>query len=104
MFFVLGCATQNIDDESIMIEDSVSCKNLKSSAELSFGMSYCMGDQCRSTCDDDGNNCHLVSTKEECEAIDVVSEIDIESWNPDGKPDCKWDDKLDVLNACKPNK
>lgn len=78
------------------------CKDIKGDIELTFEMSYCQGDMCGVTCDKQGNNCHSVTSKEECESIDVVTE-NLKAGK-DGKPDCGWIEGRDPLDSCKPNK
>lgn len=76
------------------------CDNIdRNPPELTFELSYCQGDMCTVTCDKNGENCHPVTTKEECGKIDVVSDNDISKWSQDGKADCEW-----VNNNCVPNK
>ena len=77
------------------------CEDLRDGGELSFGMAYCQGDFCRSYEDQDGVQ-RRVTSKEACEAIDVVIAGNIEEWGQDGEGDCKWVE--DARPYCAPNK
>ncbi|PIY60017.1 hypothetical protein COY95_03965 [Candidatus Woesearchaeota archaeon CG_4_10_14_0_8_um_filter_47_5] len=82
-------------------QETITCNNLKPGPELTFGTAYCMGDFCQTTCDGNGENCHAVTTPEECRTIDVVLEHDVDQSGKDGIPDCSWDSSLSL---CRPNK
>ena len=69
------------------------------SPELTFEMSYCSGDKCATTCDENDENCYQITTEEECTKIDVVLENDISKFYKDGLADCEW-----INNNCVPNK
>lgn len=86
------------------LEQKRSCQNIESnSPELTFQNSYCLGDQCATICDKQGENCRNVKTKEECEKIDVIAGNDLSKWGQDGKPDCVWTNE-NSGDPCKPNK
>lgn len=78
--------------------------------EMTFKESYFQGNMCWITCDGNGENCHTVTTKEECENIDVVVEGEYSQWGQDGKPDCEWiENVVRYANGtygpgCRPNK
>lgn len=76
------------------------CDNInRNPPELTFELSYCQGDMCAITCDENGENCHSVTTEDECEKIDVIASNDISKFDQDGKADCEW-----INNRCIPNK
>jgi len=79
------------------------CEKHKSGPELSPGDLYCGGAMCLNTCDENGENCHRVTDKEECEKLDVITtdgNNEIIIMGQDGDPDCEWDS----LYGCKPSK
>ena len=79
------------------------CEKHKSGPELSPGDLYCGGAMCLSACDENGENCHKITDKEECEKLDVITIDDdqIIVMGNDGDFDCEWDPSYD---GCKPNK
>lgn len=80
------------------------CEKYKVGPELELSSLdlYCGGGRCLNTCDENGENCHKVITKEECEKIDiiVIDNNDFVGLGKDGDPDCEWDSSY----GCKPNK
>ena len=71
--------------------------------ELTFDQHYLDGGTCRRTCDENGENCHDVTTKEECEGIDDITLFGerIIDMVPDGVPDCRWIEEDSC--PCQPN-
>lgn len=94
LFILAGCGTGGDDPAG-------SCEDVQRWGELSYGMAYCQGDFC-SYFEDENGELSSVTTEEECEAIDVVVEGNIEKWGQDGEGDCQWIEE--PLTYCAPNK
>lgn len=75
----------------------IRCREMNfDSPEPSFLQSYCQGDRCG-----------FVSSKEECELVDVVAVATgegrlLEESQADGIGDCIWDESGSRFNRCKP--
>lgn len=99
LIFVYFKSEKNIQDTEYSADNPCKTWTTNPAGEMTFADNYCTGGSCRNNCDSSGENCHGVTTREECERIDVISGNDITKIGTDGIPDCEWRD-----NGCWNNK